>query len=243
MKTQEKTKTLHQQLLKEIIRHSGKPTQHTFSDNYLGNQHPRYAVSIPQLRALANVWMKENAGLTPPEFVALLTSLINAPSSTEKTMVGILLDYASREQRSFNPKILNAWLDQLEGWAEVDSLCTSGLSVTQIIADWDRWKKLLFQLNKSKNINKRRASIVLLCQPLRQNDSRIPATAFELINNLKHEKEILITKAISWVLRSMEKFHRDALEEYLHENKETLPAIAVRETWKKLKTGKKTARK
>jgi 3-methyladenine DNA glycosylase AlkD len=101
----------------------------------------------------------------------------------------------------------------------------------------------LLQLNKSKNINKRRASIVLLCLPLRIHDNRIPPVAFSLIDNLKHEKEILITKAISWVLRSMVKHHREALEEYLHENKETLPSIAVRETLMKLKTGKKTARK
>lgn len=243
MASPKKTKGQHQFLLGEIIKQSGKPTQHTFSDNYLGNTHFRYAISIPRLRTIAKSWMKENPTLSANELADLLSSLTKAPSSTEKTMAGLLLDYATEAQLSFAPKNIDAWLNHLEGWAEVDALCTSGLSRKAITKAWDAWKKVLLQLNKSKNINKRRASIVLLCVPLRMRDHRIPPVAFTLIDNLKQEKEILITKAISWVLRSMVKVHREALEEYIRENKETLPAIAVRETMMKLKTGKKTARK
>jgi len=57
---------------------------------------------------------------------------------------------------------------------------------------------------------------------------------------LKSEKEVLITKAISWTLRSMVKLHRTPLKNYLAKNKQTLPAIAMRETLTKLQTGKKT---
>jgi 3-methyladenine DNA glycosylase AlkD len=99
---------------------------------------------------------------------------------------------------------------------------------------------VLSTLSKSKNINKRRASMVLLCKPLtRSDDERLSKTALQMIDSLKGEKEILITKAISWTLRSMVKLHRSELSKYLNKNKTSLPAIAVRETATKLKTGRK----
>src|SRR5882757_8900963 len=93
-----KTQTLHASLLSEIIKKSGKPTQHTFLDSYLGNGHPRYPISTPHLRATVRTWLRATS-LTPKEFLSLLTSLIQAPSSTEKTAAGILLDYASKDQQ------------------------------------------------------------------------------------------------------------------------------------------------
>lgn len=68
-------------------------------------------------------------------------------------------------------------------------------------------------------------------------------TAFENILTLCGEKDILITKAISWLLRSLIKHHKYAVQEFLDENHEQLPPIAVRETIQKLKTGRKSAKK
>src|SRR5258706_11809361 len=115
--------SLHTALLSEIIKHSGKPTQHTFLDSYLGNNHPRYPMSMPHLRAVGKNWIKSNQSLTKKEFLALVTSLIKGQSSTEKMMAGILLDYANKEQINFDPKIFDQWLNHLQGWAEVDTLC------------------------------------------------------------------------------------------------------------------------
>jgi 3-methyladenine DNA glycosylase AlkD len=237
------TSFLHQDLLKHIIARSGKPTQHTFLDSYVGNNHPRYPISTPHLRATARAWLRATP-LTPKEFLSLLSSLIQAPSSTEKTIAGILLDYASQDQINFDPKIYDRWVNHLQGWAEIDALCYGHFKINQVLEHWSNWKKLLLKLNKSKNINKRRASIVLLCKPLtRTENEAMRKLTFQLIDQLKHEKEILITKAISWTLRSMVKFHKKPLQDYLNKNKSTLPAIAVRETMTKLKTGRKSPQK
>ena len=83
--------------------------------------------------------------------------------------------------------------------------------------------------------------MVLLCSPLRKAaDKRLATVALANIDRLKHEKEILITKAISWLLRSMVKHHRKEVVTYLKANQQSLPKIAVRETQKVLDTGKKT---
>jgi 3-methyladenine DNA glycosylase AlkD len=75
------------------------------------------------------------------------------------------------------------------------------------------------------------------------DDGRLSALALQVIDTLKHEKEILITKAISWLLRSMIKNHKDLVSEYLKNERESLPKIALRETLVKIKTGVKNKRK
>ncbi|MEY4929699.1 MAG: hypothetical protein RI909_423 [Bacteroidota bacterium] len=187
--------------------------------------------------------MKAHRELTASKFSLVLTSLVKGASSTEKTMVGILLDYSSLDQRKFNPKLFGSWLNYLEGWAEVDSLCTGRYSDSEILSQWKIWKPLLIQFSKSNNIHQRRASLVLLCSPLRHsNDERLASMALQNVQQLKHEKEILITKAISWVLRSMVKHHRGVVKDFMKQES-GLPAIAVRETMRVLETGRKTSRK
>ncbi|HCW07946.1 MAG TPA: hypothetical protein DGG95_11355 [Cytophagales bacterium] len=231
--------SLHQELLSEIIKHSGQPTKHTFLDSYLGNSHPRYPISIPILRTVAKDWLKLQT-LSTVDFFQLISALIMAPSSTEKMVAGILLDYAKANLKEIDPNQIDTWLNHLEGWAEIDTLCYGDFKVDDVLENWVAWKKVLVKLNKDKNINKRRASLVLLCKPLtRSSDKRIASLAFQFIESLKHEKEVLLTKAISWTLRSMVKLHRSDLKKYIQKNKSSLPAIAVRETLKKIETGKK----
>jgi 3-methyladenine DNA glycosylase AlkD len=233
----------HRQILKEIKANSGQATQHTFLDSYLGNTHPRYPINAPTLRLIAKEWAKANRDLPAEAFAAVLTSLVQGVSGTEKIIAGMLLDYSTPSQRKFDAALFDSWLDHLEGWAEVDALCTGAYTVTEIPGDFGTWKKLLTQFSKSDNIQKRRASLVMLCSPVSKNsDERLAKTAVSLMDRLKDEKAILITKAISWLLRSMIKHHRDLVDSYVDINEDSLPKIAVRETRVKLDTGTKTRR-
>lgn len=233
----------HHEVLSQIEAKSGVATQHTFLDGYLGNSHPRYPINSPTLRSIAKGWMRAHRDMTGKQFAAMLTSMAKGKSGTEKVMVGILLDNATKEQRQFDPKLFDKWLDHLIGWAEVDSVCTGKYCLSEIPDNIAVWNKILTGFAKSKNINKRRASIVFLCSPLAQSDEpKLADIALANVDRLKQEKEIIITRAISWVLRSMVKHHRKALENYLKKNEKTLPAIAVRETKIKLKHGTKSGR-
>ncbi len=233
----------HAEILDIVKENSGEATRHTFHDRYLGNTHPRYAINAPTLRLIAKEWMKDHKKESAAEFEKILTSLIKGESATEKFFAGILLDASTLQQRQFDPRSCEKWLDHLVGWAEVDSVCTGNYTITAIPANFVAWKKILVRLSKSKNINKRRASLVFLCSPLRRvKDERLALLALENVDRLKQEKEILITKAISWVLRSMVNHHTPRLKSYLKKNQKELPAIAVRETTTKLKTGRKTVK-
>ncbi len=231
----------HRQILQQIKEKAGKPTQHTYLDNYLGNQHPRYAISSSLLRGIGKEWVTANVDLSADAFAEVLNDLIHGESATEKWMAGILLDYSKREQRKFDPRLFDTWLDQLEGWAEIDAVCTSKYTRTEIVNQWSKWKPLLIKFSKSKNISKQRASIVFFCSPLSQfENADLSEIVLQNVDRLKSEKSVLITKAISWILRSMIKHNRTAVEKFLAEKGPELPRIAVRETMVKLETGRKT---
>ncbi len=83
-------------------------------------------------------------------------------------------------------------------------------------ADWPAWRGLVEQLAADPNINKRRAALVLLTAPTRtSDDARFRDLGFEVVERLKAERPILITKAVSWLLRSMAGRHGPAVAAYL----------------------------
>jgi len=105
---------------------------------------------------------------------------------------------------------------------------------------WKTWKKNILKFSRKENIQLRRASLVLQCRPSRNSDDpKLRRLAFETIGRLKSEKEVLITKAVSWLLRSLAVKNGPEVLRYLQANQESLPKIAYRETMKKIKTGKK----
>jgi 3-methyladenine DNA glycosylase AlkD len=151
-----------------------------------------------------------------------------------------LLGYLPAVRKKVSMKQLDSWLDQLVGWAEVDALCQNIFQPEELLENWSVWSTFLSKLSKSNNIQKRRASLVLLTGPTwKSGDQRLHKHAYAIIDHLKHEPDILITKAISWLLRSMADTCPNEVSQYLKQNFDSLPKIAVRETKKKLETGKK----
>jgi 3-methyladenine DNA glycosylase AlkD len=231
----------HREILTTIQKLSGKSRKDAFLNSYLGNNHPLYAIKVPAMRKTAKDWMRSHRSMAPGELVEILTSLVRGASCTEKLMAGIMLNVSARPQRKFDPAVFDRWLEELVGWVEVDTICTGDFTVTEIPEAWTPWKRILIRFSKSSNIQKRRASLVLFCSPLRYaKDERLLKAALNNIERLKEEKEVLITKAISWVLRSATVHHKNEVRKYVALNKDTLPKIAVRETLAVLKTGKKT---
>lgn len=233
---------LHDQLLTIIKNESKKsPNLSKHGASYEGHRDKSYGLTNPQLRKIAKTWLLEHRNLDSNDFVSLLNSLYNkSDSSTEKYLAGFLLEYSPTLRRELIPSLLDDWLDDLIGWGQVDSLCQSKFGAEDMMGYWKQWESELKSLNRSEDINKRRASLVLLTKPVRDSqEKRFADLALMNITRLRHEKEILITKAISWLLREMIKHHKATVSHYLKQNKSILPTIAVREVSRKLDTGRK----
>lgn len=232
----------HKYLLEQIKRLSEtQPFESKLGASYDGHNEKTYKVSNPQLRKIVKSWVKENKSIALEDFIDLLNSIYKkSESSTEKYLGGFLIEYLPHLEKQIDPTLLDKWLESLTGWAQIDSLCQSKFSAETMLSNWDSWETTINSFNKSSNVSKRRASLVLLTRPVRESENdRFISLAFKNINNIKHEKDILITKAISWLLREMVKLYSSKVKTYINKYKETLPKIAVRETSRKLETGKK----
>ncbi len=234
----------HRELLRQFKVHGGKAVHDAFLANYLGNPHPRFPLSSPAMRKIARDWMAAHKGLAADDLAAVIGSLVQGKTMTEKLMSGLLLDVSYKSQREIDPSHFDRWLNHLIGWAEVDTLCTGRFPESEIPRQWTPWKKWLDKFSRSANIQKRRASLVLLCSPLRKHpDLRLLKQALRTTDRLGHEKDVLITKAVSWALRSAAVHHPAAVKKYVTLKATRLPRIAVRETLTKIATGTKTKRK
>jgi len=235
------TNSIHLQILKNISQLTTDcSSDYQWPKNYLGTDKIYHGFSTCQMVDLAKKIIKEN-NLDKKQIIDLLNSLyINGKSYTEIGLAAMILSRSSEVLKNFDPKHLNLWLNYTCGWAENDVLCQSNFTDEIILNNWSAWERILKQFNKDKNINKRRASLVLLTKSLSKSDDlRLSKLAFQNIEKLKFEKEILITKAVSWLLRSLTKFHRDEVLTYLDKNKDSLPKIAYREAFTKATTGRK----
>lgn len=230
----------HKEILKEIKEYTHKTSNSTWVAKYLGTSHMYYSLNNPTKREIAKVWVKNHKDISISEFSNLLSSLYKGDSYDEKSIASYLLLYLPALRKQLNVNLLNSWLDYLSGWAEIDSLCQSNYTANEMLSNWNSWRDLISKFSKDKSISKKRASLVLLTKVVYQSDDkRLSDLAFKIIERLKVEKDVLITKAISWLLRDLTKLHKKEVEDYLKENANSLPKIAIRETKRKLLTVRK----
>ena len=229
--------TCFKDALQKAVANTSKQKQ---NEVYLGTNKTHYGLRMAVLRNIVKAFHLENKTLDYDSFLTLLDALYASDVFEEKILASLLLSAYGEHRKKLDLGKLGEWLEHLSGWAEIDNLCQSMFSEKEVLANWSAWQTLLRNFSKSDNISKRRASLVLLLKSFRTSDDvRLQSFNLKTIDLLKHEKDILITKAVSWSLRTMIKHHRNAVASYLSENEKNLPAIAVRETKKKLATGTK----
>lgn len=232
--------TYHRDILHRIKAVPHREAMAKMPEHYLGNNHLMYCVTTGDSRKIAKDWADLHKDIPLSELIETLNSLAEGESVDEKMMVGKIIGYLSKRRVEIEPSYLDRWLDHFEGWAEVDSLCQSSFSDKDLLANWDAWEKFLTKLAQDKNIAKRRASLVLLVSAAGHSlDKRFLEMALKNIDLAKSERDSMLTKAVSWLLRVLIRYHREEVERYLNANADSLPPIAIRETRNKLLTGKK----
>lgn len=230
----------HQAILRQIQATEPGRGQVKQRPEHLGTTRKWYGLSNAQSRAILLGFIANHKDLSYEDWLALIDVLYQGNSYEERCAPRTLLLKLPRYRRALPLAQLDAWLGCLNGWAEVDSTCQTVFNDKDLLADWEGWSALLQSLARDDNVNKRRAALVLLTAPISQSaDARLLNLSLQLIDRLKGEKDGRITKAISWLLRKGIKQHREAIAVYIEAKAASLPAIAVRETRRKLATGKK----
>lgn len=207
---------------------------------YLGSTTKFLGLKTVDKRNVAKQFKKDHPELSFDELVALANLCYQSNVYEVKTIPAELIKLYKNHLFNIQPQHIKKWLMHSNGWAEIDTLCQSTFPASFFLKNWKLWKITLINFSNSKHIQLRRASLVLLVKSVRSSrDKRFVKLGLENVNRLKHEKDILITKAVSWLLREMVKLHKQDVQKYLDRNEESLPKIAARELKKKITTGKK----
>lgn len=229
--------TIHKEIISELEALSNTGNKSQSSSSYTGSKHYFYAVPVPQRRTIIKVVISDREA---KDLLLLANALFKGRSHEEKTMGAMILTYRPDVRRLCDFVILDSWLNELVGWAEIDAFCYNTFSPEELLVELKSWKQFICNLTYDANINKRRAALVFLTYPTsKSSDDRLHALAFKLILQLAPEKDILITKAISWLLRSQIDTKKSDVANFIKTHESKLPKIAVRETKRKLITGKK----
>ncbi len=225
-------------LLLDLEKSTGQKMR--LKSSYMGTPHKYYGLKSQELGIILKKQLPEIGKLSYEEWLQLLDELYKSPIFEMKMFAGSILRRSKKQRSDLDLEKLSQWLDSLIGWAEVDVTCQTTFEADELLSRWAEWKPFLQKLNKDKNVSKRRASLVLMIKSLRSSeDKKLEQLALQNVQSLMHEKDILITKAVSWILREMIKKHRSAVEDFLSKHSKELPAIALRETRRKLETGRK----
>jgi len=197
-------------------------------------------VRVPILRKIARDWVKENKETSDKEFLALLRALWKQPVSEVRTLALELLMANKKYLKNFDWQIGESWLNDVDNWSHCDLLSTQILGFL-VLYDKSHLPKLKNYLKK-KGRWFRRSAIVSLIQLIREKEIS-PLKVLAMIDQIADDRDPMIQKAISWVLREMVRSGTGKeVKKYIKKNKDRLAGFVGREVQNKLKTGLKSGK-
>lgn len=229
---------IYDQIVSEVKK--GIDKKISFKSTYMGTPHKYYGLKSSVLGdAIIKNW-DEIKDLKYEKWIELLDLFYKIDVFEYKIIAGSILRRSNMQRQNLDLAKIDDWLNYLFGWAEIDVSCQATFDSNEVLGRWNEWELFLRKLNADENISKRRASLVLPIKSLRScRDLNLMNLAFDNVKDVMLEKDILITKAISWILREMVKKYKGEVSEFVEKYKTQLPAIAVRETRRKIETGRK----
>lgn len=193
-----------------------------------------------ELRREVRAWLAEHRDWPFERVVELAELFWSAAVAERDDETPIELIGLSRRQIPHLPwSFFERWRKPLCTWHDTDGL---GIYVfgPWLAADVKPRSRYLEKLIAAREICSRRLALVGTVTLNRRLETAIPELTLKLVDAVAHEREPLITKAVSWALRELTKTHRQLVAGYVEANRERLPALAVREVRNKLRTGLKT---
>ncbi|MBU0507695.1 DNA alkylation repair protein [bacterium] len=151
------------------------------------------------------------------------------------------LELAARHQREFAKphwSLFSGWLKESVGWAMIDGLCDAVIAPMLV-----RYPELVQKTRawvRSRNVWLRRASLVVFCRTVR--NQLYSDEAFEHAAALLADRNPMITKAVSWILRALIKHYPKRVQSFLRQHESEIAPAALREVRLKLTTGTKSGR-
>ena len=208
----ERLKTYQSPAEREKIQRYFKTPSNSEVDQFIG-------VRMGQVFALA----KEFITMTPDEIEKLLESKIHEVRAGGCS----IMDKQARSKRTSpaqRKELYDLYLrrhDRINNWDLVD------VCAIHVVGGYlfERPRKILYKLARSKNMWERRTSIVSTAYFIRKGDLD---DTYKIAEVLLDEKEDLVHKATGWMLRFAGDKDRPRLLKFLDKHAATMPQVALR---------------
>lgn len=200
-----------------------------------------YGVRVPQLRRLSDDWQRAHKGIARDDLLAMVEALWISESYEERFMAIELLGRNKQVILNLSWDHFDRWRHLVDNWGLDDGLATT-IFGPWIATDLPGRLGYLQTLIVDPVVWSRRLGLVTTVPLNRDLSTAQPELTFALIDQVKTERHPMITKAVSWALRTMIRLYPDQVAAYLDANADPLPSHAVREVRNKLETGLKSGK-
>ncbi len=198
-----------------------------------------YGVRMPDLEELARDWQAAHPQVSDAELLALVEALSTAGSRDEQLLgLELLLRYPKRIP-GLAWALFDGWRRGIDSWPVCDLLATKVFGPWVMAQPPDRLPYLELLIGDA-DVWSRRLALVATVPINRRANTAVPALTLDLVDRTAHERDPMISKAISWALRELTKTHPDAVDAFVASHRGALPAHVLREVNNKLTTGKKS---
>ena len=198
-------------------------------------------VRVPVLRKIAKEWLVQNKEIDEVEFVSLLQELWSRPIFEMRSLALELLIANKKVLKKFDWSVAESWLSDVDNWAHCDFL---SCNIFGFLVLWDQTHLMRLRVwGRDSNKWFQRAGIVSTLQLIRKKEIEAEEV-LAMIDQVIDNKDPMVQKAISWVLRELVRTgHGQLVGKYLKRNPPRLVGYVVREVENKLQTGLKSGRK
>lgn len=217
------SKQLYQKIYSDLIKHENKKAAEIDKKYHKYDGHRSLGIKAPVLDKLLKQYKAEVQKLSCEEAFALAQMLYK--DRIEDTILAgnfVLqnkIDCIGKEQLPFLDKVL----DNFCSWSQIDDFCIDVLQPVLLKYPIDTLR-FLKKWNKSKNMWKRRASVVAFVRKVGES-GKFTNEALLLCENIIWDKEDLVQKGIGWCLKDVMRGGKKKVFEYVKKlRKRSVPA-------------------
>ena len=218
---------LYSKIVEELKKHEDKEGIEIAKRYHRYGGYESYGLLTPVLRNLLKRYKKDIQRLNCEDALDLAQRFFSSHIE-EQVLAGnyvlqVKIDCLNPSRFDF----LDKALEHFHSWSQVDDFCVEGGKVLQPLLF--KYPKEIFVLlrkwNKSKNMWKRRASVVPFTRKAGES-GKFTKEGLQLCANLVWDKEDLVQKAVGWALKDMMRGDKQKVLEYVKKiRKAGVPAV------------------
>ncbi len=188
-------------------------TQAEKDKNYHKKGYKSYGLKIPQVKGLFKKYKKQIEKLSLADRLKLAKLFYESGYAEEGRIGNSILALSVKEIEPRHYSVIDGLLDFFNNWDEVDDF---SINVAQPLLEEypEETLKLLRNWNKSSNMWKRRASVVVFVRKVGES-GKYTKQVVELCAPLIDDKEDLVQKGVGWALKGAMRGDKKAILDYV----------------------------